>query len=51
MKSAVVSRTNRGIGLETALAFARAGYRVFATMRSPEKAAILTQKINAESWL
>lgn len=49
MKTAIITGTNRGIGLETALAFARNGYKVFATMRNPEKAAALLQKINAES--
>ncbi len=35
MKSVIITGANRGIGLEIALAFARAGYKVFATMRNP----------------
>jgi len=38
MKSVIITGASKGIGLETALAFARAGYKVFATMRSPENA-------------
>jgi NAD(P)-dependent dehydrogenase (short-subunit alcohol dehydrogenase family) len=49
MQTVIITGANRGIGLETALAFGRAGYEVFATMRNPGKAAALKQKINAES--
>ncbi len=49
MKSVIITGTNRGIGLDTALAFARAGYKVFATMRNPENAIALKQKIKEES--
>lgn len=35
MASVLITGTSKGIGLETALAFARAGYAVFATMRNP----------------
>jgi len=35
MKSVLITGTSRGIGLETALAFGRAGYTVHATMRKP----------------
>jgi|SRR5579884_1449831 len=35
MRSVLITGTSRGIGYETALAFARAGYRVHATMRNP----------------
>lgn len=49
MKSVIITGTSKGIGLKTALAFARAGYQVFATMRDPEKAIALKQKINGES--
>jgi NAD(P)-dependent dehydrogenase (short-subunit alcohol dehydrogenase family) len=35
MKSVLVTGTSKGIGFETALFFARAGYRVHATMRNP----------------
>lgn len=36
MKSVIITGSNRGIGLETALAFGRAGYKVYATMRNLE---------------
>lgn len=45
MKSVIITGTSKGIGLETALAFARAGYQVFATMRNPGNAADFQQKI------
>jgi NAD(P)-dependent dehydrogenase (short-subunit alcohol dehydrogenase family) len=49
MKSVIITGANRGIGYETALAFGRAGYKVFATMRNPEIAAALKQKKEQES--
>ncbi len=49
MKSVIITGTNRGIGLETALSFARAGYKVFATMRNTNKAEVLKNIIKAES--
>ena len=49
MKSALITGTSKGIGLETALTFGRAGYKVFATMRNPEKASDFKQKIINES--
>lgn len=49
MKSVIITGTNRGIGLETALAFARSGYKVFATMRNTNKAEMLKHIIKAES--
>jgi len=49
MKSVIITGTSRGIGLETALAFSRAGYSVFATMRNLEAAASLQQCITSES--
>ncbi len=49
MKSVIITGTNKGIGLDTALAFAQAGYKVFATMRNPESATALKQKIKEES--
>ncbi len=39
MPSVIVTGTSKGIGYETALAFGRAGYKVFATMRNPSNAA------------
>jgi NAD(P)-dependent dehydrogenase (short-subunit alcohol dehydrogenase family) len=35
MASVLITGTSKGIGLQTALAFGRAGYRVYATMRNP----------------
>ncbi len=35
MASVLITGTSKGIGLETALAFGRSGYTVFATMRNP----------------
>ncbi|MCW3119835.1 MAG: family oxidoreductase [Chitinophagaceae bacterium] len=49
MKSAIITGTSKGIGFETALAFGRAGYKVFATLRNPEMATALKQKIKEES--
>src|SRR5436189_1471995 len=49
MRSVIITGANKGIGYDTALAFARAGYKVFATMRNPETAAELKQKIKEES--
>jgi NAD(P)-dependent dehydrogenase (short-subunit alcohol dehydrogenase family) len=37
MASVLITGTSRGIGFETALAFARAGYKVHATMRNPSQ--------------
>lgn len=49
MKTALITGTSKGIGLETALAFGRAGYKVFATMRHPAMASDFKQKIKSES--
>lgn len=49
MKSIIITGANRGIGLDTALAFARAGYKVFATMRKPAEALTLKEQIEKES--
>lgn len=51
MKTVLITGTSKGIGLETALAFGRAGYKVFATMRNPENAAAFKQNIKEESLL
>ena len=37
MASVLITGTSKGIGLETALAFARAGHQVYATMRNPSQ--------------
>ncbi len=49
MKTVLITGTSKGIGLETALTFGRNGYRVFATMRSPDVADDFRQKIADES--
>jgi NAD(P)-dependent dehydrogenase (short-subunit alcohol dehydrogenase family) len=49
MKLALITGTSKGIGLETALAFGRAGYKVFATMRNPQNATTFEKKIKDES--
>jgi NAD(P)-dependent dehydrogenase (short-subunit alcohol dehydrogenase family) len=49
MKSVIITGTSKGIGMETALVFARAGYKVFATMRNPGMATAFKQKIKEES--
>ncbi len=49
MKKALITGTNKGIGLETVLSFARGGYTVFATMRNLEAAATLKKYIVDES--
>ncbi|HEY7095913.1 MAG TPA: SDR family oxidoreductase [Terriglobales bacterium] len=43
MASVLITGTSKGIGFETALAFARAGHTVFATMRNPSQAPLLAQ--------
>ena len=48
MKTVLITGTSKGIGLETALTFGRAGYKVFATMRSPDSAIDFKQKIKTE---
>jgi len=49
MKSVLITGTSKGIGFETALSFARGGYKVFATMRNLEAAASLQKHIDDES--
>jgi NAD(P)-dependent dehydrogenase (short-subunit alcohol dehydrogenase family) len=41
MRSVLITGTSKGIGYETALAFARAGYCVHATMRDPSRSPAL----------
>ncbi len=43
MQSVLITGTSKGIGYETALAFARAGYRVHATMRNPSHSPALAE--------
>jgi NAD(P)-dependent dehydrogenase (short-subunit alcohol dehydrogenase family) len=49
MRTVLITGTSKGIGLETALTFGRAGYKVFATMRNPENAHQFKQQIENES--
>ena len=49
MKSVIITGTSKGIGFETALAFAKAGYKVYATMRNPKTAPALQQKCKDEN--
>ncbi len=43
MASVLISGTSKGIGFETALAFARAGHTVYATMRNPSQSPELAE--------
>jgi NAD(P)-dependent dehydrogenase (short-subunit alcohol dehydrogenase family) len=43
MASVLITGTSKGIGLETALAFARAGHQVHATMRNPSQSPALEE--------
>lgn len=49
MKTALITGTSKGIGLDTSLAFARAGYKVFATMRNTARAKDFKETIANES--
>jgi len=49
MKTVIITGTSKGIGLETAFTFGRAGYKVFATMRNPDLASDMKLKIKNES--
>lgn len=43
MASVLITGTSKGIGLATALAFARAGHKVYATMRNPAQSPELAE--------
>jgi NAD(P)-dependent dehydrogenase (short-subunit alcohol dehydrogenase family) len=49
MANILITGTSKGIGYETALAFARAGHHVFATMRTPANAPKLAEVTQAEN--
>ncbi len=49
-QSALVTGSNSGIGLATAQSLAGAGFKVFASMRSPEKGEELAVQAAAEGW-
>jgi NAD(P)-dependent dehydrogenase (short-subunit alcohol dehydrogenase family) len=48
MPNALITGTNKGIGLSTALALARAGYTVHATMRNPKSSSELAKAMESE---
>jgi NAD(P)-dependent dehydrogenase (short-subunit alcohol dehydrogenase family) len=48
MASVLITGTSKGIGLETALAFARAGHQVYATMRNPSQSPALAETAASE---
>ena len=49
MKSVIITGTSKGIGLDTAVVFARGGYKVYATMRNPDKSEDFKQLIKKEN--
>ena len=51
MASVLITGTSKGIGLEAALAFARKGHKVYATMRNPARDTELAQRATAENLL
>ena len=48
-KVSIVTGSSSGIGLETALILARNGYLTYATMRTPEKVALIKNAVEKES--
>ena len=48
-KVSIVTGSSSGIGLETALMFARNGYVTYATMRTPEKGALIKNAVEKEN--
>jgi NAD(P)-dependent dehydrogenase (short-subunit alcohol dehydrogenase family) len=49
MASVLITGTSKGIGLETALAFSRAGHQVYATMRNPSQSPLLAETAAREN--
>jgi len=47
-KNVIITGTSTGVGFETAILFAKNGYKVYATMRNLKKANKLEEKIKAE---
>lgn len=50
MNSVLITGTSKGIGFETAVSFANAGYKVFATMRNLDNSTFLQQQISEKSF-
>jgi NAD(P)-dependent dehydrogenase (short-subunit alcohol dehydrogenase family) len=48
-KVSIVTGSSSGIGLETALMFARNGYVTYATIRTPEKGALIKNAVEKEN--
>src|SRR5690348_3192288 len=48
MASVLITGTSKGIGLEAALAFGRAGHKVHATMRNPSQSPELAEAVARE---
>jgi NAD(P)-dependent dehydrogenase (short-subunit alcohol dehydrogenase family) len=48
MASVLITGTSKGIGLEAALAFGRAGHKVHATMRNPSRSPELARRVAEE---
>ena len=48
MASVLITGTSKGIGLEAALAFGRAGHQVHATMRNPSRSPELARRVAEE---
>ena len=48
-KVSIVTGSSSGIGLETALILARNGYVTYATMRTPEKDALVRTALEKEN--
>ena len=48
MATVLITGTSKGIGLETALAFGRAGHKVYATMRKPAQSPELAETAKRE---
>jgi len=49
MSSVLITGTSKGIGLETALTFGRAGHQVHATMRNPSQSPLLAETAAREN--